>query len=441
MKTRTIFLLTGIISLSLFFVSCGEYKTNTLSDGTLEIIAYNGKETELVIPADIKGIPVTVIGYKSTNSASIGAFQGRQLTSVTIPDSVTQISYYAFRNNQLTSVVIPDSVTSIGAEAFRDNQLISVTIPDSITKIESSTFANNQLTSIDIPNSVTDIGDRAFSNNQLASVVIPNSITKINSNVFENNQLTNLVIPNSVTYISNNAFAKNQLTSVTIPNSVTSISDNAFAENQLTRAVIPNSVTSIGKSAFYKNKLTSVVIPNSVRSIGDNAFRDNQLSRIAIPGSEVRIYGNSFDKDILINGAAFESFRNIKFYGSGIGEGSSGFNITMNYKTGTVSLRDACVMYIDNGGISYSNHFLLPLELRYNPTERKGTLVIFQIQDLNNRRYESIEVETKNGKYRFHRNDSITFEIKEGNSNNTMNITLGNGQTYSLEERIIINRK
>ena len=35
---------------------------------------------------------------------------------------------------------------------FLDNQLTSVTIPDSVTEIEVNAFVNNQLTSVIIPN-------------------------------------------------------------------------------------------------------------------------------------------------------------------------------------------------------------------------------------------------------------------------------------------------
>lgn len=87
------------------------------------------------------------------------------LTSVVIPDSVTEIGSGAFDHCEaLKSVKIGNSVTIIENGAFRDcSSLTSVVIPNSVTKIEDEAFYGCEgLTSVDIPASVTSIGDAAF---------------------------------------------------------------------------------------------------------------------------------------------------------------------------------------------------------------------------------------------------------------------------------------
>jgi len=269
-----------------------QYKDVT---GGVEITGYKGTGKDVTIPAQINGKPVVSIGewafsHNQLTSVTIpnsvttiggDAFSDNKLTSVTIPNSVTTIGVAAFQKNQLTSVTIPDSVTTIGYVAFDGNQLTSVTIPDSVTTIMG--FGRNQLTSVTIPDSVTTIGADAFSGNKLTSVTIPNSVTTIGLAAFYGNKLTSVTIPNSVTTIGLFAFERNQLTSVTIPNSVTSIA--GFGCNQLTSVTIPDSVTIIGDGAFYDNQLTSVTIPNSVTAIGELAFSYNQLTSVTIPNS------------------------------------------------------------------------------------------------------------------------------------------------------------
>ena len=155
------------------------------SSGTISNFSSN--ISSVVIPASIGGVPVTSIGrdaFKNKNLTSvtipdsmmnigIGAFASNSLTSVTIPDSVTSIDRGAFLGNKLTSVIIPNTVTSIGNNAFRDNKLTTVTIPDKVTSIGDGTFYSNSLTSVDIPNSVTSIGQDAFRGNKLTSVDYP----------------------------------------------------------------------------------------------------------------------------------------------------------------------------------------------------------------------------------------------------------------------------
>ena len=156
--------------------------------------------------------------------------------------SVTSIDTWAFFGcDNLTSVTIPNSVTTIGDMAFQECGLTSITIPNSVTRIGLEAFKCCNLTSVSIPNSVTFIAKGAFSDCRgLTSVTIPNSVTSIGDEAF---------------------YACSGLTSVTIPNSVTSIGDDAFSAcSGLTSITIPNSVTSIGGYAFSRCSSLSTVI-------------------------------------------------------------------------------------------------------------------------------------------------------------------------------------
>ena len=151
-------------------------------DNTAVIVRYKGTAADVTIPSRYKGKPVTMIGTD--------AFLGLNITSVTIPDSVTVIRSRAFSDcRNLTNINIPSSITFIGNYAFSNcESLTSITIPSSVTSIEESAFSRcSKLSSISIPDSISSIPAMAFNScTDLATVSIPNSVTSIGYRAFYN---------------------------------------------------------------------------------------------------------------------------------------------------------------------------------------------------------------------------------------------------------------
>ena len=191
------------------------------------LVEYLGDETELTLPEGFTAYDRTeVTSYQFYDYAFYGH---KDLTVITIPDSVTGIGDGAFSGcSGLASITIPDSVTSIGAGAFASCVgLTSITIPDSVTSIGINAFRGcSGLTSVTILGSVTSIGSFAFDGcSGLTSITIPDGVTSIGSSAFSGcSGLTSITIPDSVTSIGDWAFSGcGGLISITIPDSVTSI--------------------------------------------------------------------------------------------------------------------------------------------------------------------------------------------------------------------------
>ncbi len=252
------------------------------------ITKYLGTKTDVIIPSEIDGVAVRILGDNSFY------MYGRNITSVKIPDSVTTIKYSAFTSNKLTNVEIPNSVVEIGRSAFSHNELIEVKISNNLKTIETYAFGSNELTSVTLPNSLTEIGEKAFASNKLTSVKIPNGVTKIGEEAFYDNKLTSVEIPSSVEIIEDGAFWRNELTSIEIPNSVKFIERNAFRNNNLTSIKIPSSITKLAERLFEDNNLVNIEIPDNITEVAKSAFAFNELTNIVIPDSVVEIGEKAF---------------------------------------------------------------------------------------------------------------------------------------------------
>ena len=224
-------------------------------DGAQVITGFNyapgASPTELIIPSEIRGVPVLAIGD--------GVFPGLGITSLEF-EGGTQIEH-------------------IGANAFRNNPLTSITLPDSMKTLGSNAFFNcNLLTYANLGNSLETIGTSAFLNCvALQTVVLPESgtLTTIGDSAFSGcSRLVNINIPASLATLGNSAFIScTSLRSVDL--SHTSVTDlmHAFQYcRALTEVKLPDGLLSIRGGTFNNTGLTDITVPGNVVTIGSDAF-------------------------------------------------------------------------------------------------------------------------------------------------------------------------
>lgn len=166
------------------------FLVNTM--GVLE--KYNGSNTSLIIPRQVKNVRITCIASEVFRNNDL-------INDITISDSITSIDTDAFSDCQnLRNIRVNKENTAFSDNngvLFDKEQKILIyyppgksdscyAIPDSVTLIEEQAFSCcSSLSSITIPNSVTLIGSMAFAGcSSLSSVIIPDSITLFEEDVF-----------------------------------------------------------------------------------------------------------------------------------------------------------------------------------------------------------------------------------------------------------------
>lgn len=180
-----------------FTVDNINYNVTSEADMTCEVAETSGLTGDVVIPeqvtADGKTYTVTAIGDM--------ALAYNQFTGVTLPSTVTAISYGAFYQcRNLASIDLGGSVETIGYSAFQYcESLTSIDLPETLVSIGENGFTTSGLTSLVIPNSVTEVGTGVFAAcTDLKSVVIGSSLTTLSTSMFLNDfDLTDVTVCSS----------------------------------------------------------------------------------------------------------------------------------------------------------------------------------------------------------------------------------------------------
>lgn len=301
-------------------------------DGTAVISGYIGEETNLTVPSELDGLPVTEIGMY--------AFLGCEtIVSITIPDSVTRIGDGAFSYVEtLESITLPDTLTSIGSYAFDatayasllgnwtdgalyiGNYLVALeeayvgelTVADGTVLIADQLFyAQDSIEAISLPASLRSVGLNFFEQcYSLRSITVDGGnefYASVDGVLFDKDVATlikcpshieKVTIPESITSIGEYAFTECSLiTEIAVPEGVTELAEGVFSQcGSLESVTLPDSLTYIGVSAFTMcDALTDVVIPKNVGRIDAEAFTlCSALENISIPAGVEEIGANAF---------------------------------------------------------------------------------------------------------------------------------------------------
>ena len=266
-------------------------------DSMAHIKGYNGTSTDLVIPSTLGGSKVVCIDSSAFENNT-------NLTSVTIPDTVTTIENRAFNGcSNIKKLTLGKNVSEIGMYAFQSNiGLTTLTIPDSVTSIDTAAFGGcSKLREISIGKSVSNMGSAVFSSSpQLRKVTIAEGTTVIGIDAFSGCYLLDSIkIPNTVTEIGANAFyGCTGLKSVTLGNSVKTIGYYAFSKDKnITSLNIPDSVELIEKAAFKDcTNLATLSIGGGVNKMEKNVFQNcTSLNKVTIGRGTTVIGSYAFD--------------------------------------------------------------------------------------------------------------------------------------------------
>jgi hypothetical protein len=193
--------------------------------GGVAITGYSGEARGIVIPGEIQGLATLAIGN--------GAFAGKGLAALSLPESLAYIGSRGFADNQIGALALPPALRKIDSWAFAGNLLEELEIPDSVTVIMHRAFENNQLVFVSLGKGLSVIGDGAFAGNFLGGVLIPDSVTVIGDGAFEDNRIFNIILGGGVIAIGGRAFAGNPLSGVIIPPSLDSLGPEAFGVKPL----------------------------------------------------------------------------------------------------------------------------------------------------------------------------------------------------------------
>ncbi len=302
------------------FYSCDKLEKLTLPKNLTylgsQVFASCTSLTEINVPEENTAFcSVDGVLYNKDKTVLISCPAGKS-GSITIPDSVTEISMSAFGGcTAITDIYYGGNnlqwkklkIGSYNTELDNINMHYS-----EILKAEGSCGTNlSWRLSDDGELTISGTGDMPNYNgtskipwdayrNQIKKVTVSDGVTSVGTFAFyECNNLTEVALADTVSEIGKYAFQScEKIEEITLPEELTVIKDSAFYGCTSLKNVVANEkLTQIGLAAFYNcTSLNNIDIPDSVNEIGNSAFYNcSSLTEIVISGSVEKIGASVFE--------------------------------------------------------------------------------------------------------------------------------------------------
>lgn len=233
----------------------------TADGGEVTITDYIGTSEHVLIPSEIGGFPVTMLADK--------AFYEKHVTTVVVPDSVTEIGEACFSgDNYLVSLTLPDGLAELPPIALEScYSLMDFELPKGLKTIGAGALqAIFYLTHLTIPAGVTDIEQMNFlMMHGLEEVSVAEGSTS-----FTYDAENGLLMTADKARLLHCFFHLAPQKEIILPEGMKTIDPFAFHYDvTVEKIVLPEGAETIGLLAFgICPKLTEIVIPASVTAIG-----------------------------------------------------------------------------------------------------------------------------------------------------------------------------
>lgn len=297
----------------------GDYVYRACAAGGIRLLAYEGADARLEIPARIDG--------KAVVSLVTNLFRDHtEIEYASMPDTVEHTGNHVFDGcANMRSVRLSSSLCAVDPTMFLGCASLSeVELSAPSVHLENNTFSDApvaivafgaQVRALDalpsaLPNLTrirVDARNERFSTDGRAllskdcthvyrlvvpssSYDVPEGCTVIDERAFDSQfGLSEVGLPDSLVHIERMAFAKTSVSDVRFPASLESVGEKAFFHcSNLARIAIPCGLREVGAEAFAFSAVSDVELPPSLERLGFRAF-DHTPAQAQVSGGSLRI--------------------------------------------------------------------------------------------------------------------------------------------------------